>query len=343
MLAIHKEGSSFDDRWSDRWIEACERLCIPYRLVNCHSNDIIAELAGCKGLMWHWNQQDFRGALFARQLFFSLNAAGIETFPDVGSVWHHDDKVGQKYLLEALGAPLVRSHVFYEHKDAVAWCETASFPMVFKLRGGAGSVNVRLARSRRDAIRLVDKAFGSGFSPIDRWARLKDRAWRLRRDRNLAAVRSMLGGVARLLIPNETESGYQRERGYVYFQEFVPENLFDTRLIVIGDRCFGLRRFNREGDFRASGSGLLDYDHTAINLDAVRIAFEVARKIGSRSMAFDFLESPSGPVIVEISYCYVMGAAYDNCPGYWNSNIEWISASVNPQIFIINDFLLQLA
>lgn len=342
MLAIHQEGKCFEDRWSDRWISTCLELGIPHKLVNCYSNEIVSDISGCYGLMWHWNQQDSRGALFARQLFLSLNAAGIETFPDLGSVWHHDDKVGQKYFLEALGAPLVPSYVFYQRETALLWCEKAVFPKVFKLRGGAGSVNVKLAKSKKDAIRLIDKAFGAGFLPVDRWSRLKDRIWRFKRDRNLAALRGLLGGVARVFFPNQVESGYSRERGYAYFQDFIPGNSFDIRLIVIGNRCFGLRRFNREGDFRASGSGVVDYNPAEINLEAVRISFEIARKIGARSMAFDFLETPKGPVIVEISYCYVMGSVYDNCPGYWNSEIEWKAVPVDPQRFILEDFVASM-
>lgn len=338
MLAIHQEGINFEDRWSDRWIGACNKLGISYKSVNCYSSNIVYDVADCAGLMWHWNQQDYRGALFARQLFASLTACGIKTFPDIGSVWHHDDKVGQKYLLEALGAPLVPSYVFYDREEALSWCEDAFFPKVFKLRGGASSVNVRLVRSKNEAVHLVGRAFGNGFAPIDRWSRLTDRVWKLRRDRNLVGVRSLLGGIARILIPTQTELGYQRERGYVYFQDFVSGNSCDTRLIVIGNRCFGFRRFNRKGDFRASGSGVIDYNHTEIDLNAVRIAFEVAGKVKSRSMSFDFLASPLGPVIVEISYCYAMGRVYDNCPGYWDSTLEWKALPVDPQRFILEDF-----
>lgn len=340
MIAIHREGSEFDDRWSDRWIAMCSQNNIPHRIVDCYSSSIIDQLEGCTGLMWHWNQQDYRGALFARQLFHSLSTSGLLTFPDLGSVWHHDDKVGQKYLLEAVGAPLVKSYVFYDLESARDWCETTNYPVVFKLRGGAGSVNVRLVRSKREAIRLISKSFGAGFNPIDKWSRVKDRLWRLKRDRNIAAFKSLLGGFGRLVVPNKVDLGYQKERGYAYFQEFVPGNKFDTRLIVVGDRCFGVRRFNREGDFRASGSGVKDYNHESIDIEAVRIAFETAGKLQSTSMAFDFLQSPTGPKIVEISYCYVMGKFYDDCVGYWDSDLNWHDVSVDPQRFILEDFLV---
>lgn len=47
---------------------------------------------------------------------------------------------------------------------------------------------------------------------------------------------------------------------YVYFQDFIPGNDFDTRVTIIGDRAFGFTRNVRPGDFRASGSGNVGYD-----------------------------------------------------------------------------------
>ena len=47
------------------------------------------------------------------------------------------------------------------------------------------------------------------------------------------------------------------EKGYVYFQDFIPNNDTDTRIVVIGDKIIGERRGVRNGDFRASGSHIL--------------------------------------------------------------------------------------
>jgi len=45
---------------------------------------------------------------------------------------------------------------------------------------------------------------------------------------------------------------------------------------VIGNRAFGFRRFNRQGDFRASGSGHLDWDPKQVDPAFVRLAFAIA-------------------------------------------------------------------
>ena len=119
--------------------------------------------------MWPHDHGNYNDALFAKQLLYALQMAGKRVFPDFNTTWHFDDKVGQKYLLEAIGAPLVPSYVFYSKREALEWAKQTSFPKVFKLRGGAGSANVRLVRTRSEAYRLISKAFTSGFSQFNRW------------------------------------------------------------------------------------------------------------------------------------------------------------------------------
>ena len=337
-IAIHDNPGSF----SDRWITYCLENKIDFKKVNCYHTDIINQLDDCDGLMWNWNQNDYKAALFARQLTKSLERKGIKVFPDTNTSWHYDDKVGQKYLLEAIGAPLVKSYVFYSAKEALEWVEKASFPKVFKLKGGAGSINVRLIKTKKKAKRLVKKAFTSGFLPINRISRLKDCFWVLRRDKNLAAIKTVIGGLGRLFLPMEIERFSPNHKGYIYFQDFIPGNDFDSRLIVIGNRCIAVRRYCRKNDFRASGSGIKGYEPELFDKKNIQIAFETAKKLKSKSVAFDFIWQDNEPKIVEISYCFILGPFYDDCPGYWDSDLKWHNKIVNPQYFIIEDFLKEL-
>jgi hypothetical protein len=338
IIAIHHTPESF----SDRWISYCKERQVAFKLVNCYDSDIIAQLDDCNGLMWHWNQDDYKAILFARQLTISLERKGIKVFPDVNTAWHHDDKVGQKYLLEAVDAPLVKSYVFYSRKEALNWLDSTTFPKVFKLRSGAGSVNVSLARTKKRAKRLIKKAFGKGFSHINRFARLKDRFRVLKRDKNMRAVKGVLSGFTRMFIPTEVERFSHNEKGYIYFQDFIPENEFDTRLVVIGDRCFGVRRYCRKGDFRASGSGIKAYEPELFDKKCIQSAFEIAKKLKTQSIALDFIWDGELPKIVEMSYCFVLGSFYDDCHGYWDSNLNWHNKIVNPQYFMIEDFIEEL-
>jgi len=338
-IAIHHKKGSF----SDRWIKYCSDENIPFKIVNCYDSDIVSQLHDCKGLMWHWNLTDYSAALFARQLTLSLEKKGIKLFPDINTGWHYEDKVGQKYLLESIDAPFVKSYVFYSEQDALKWIDKTSFPKVFKLRTGAASSNVRLVKNKFKARLLVKKAFGSGFPFVSPFGRLKERFYHLGKNRDLSSLKTFVGGLGRLIIPTESEKFSPREKGYIYFQDFMPNNDYDTRLVVVGNRCFGAIRFCRKGDFRASGSGTGLFDHKLIDNKMIKIAFDVAKKLGTQSLAFDFIYDNKIPKIMELSYCFPMGkGSADDCPGYWDSNLNWHSERVNAQKYMIEDFIKSL-
>ena len=130
MIAIHNSSYGYHPRW----ITYCKKNGIPYKLVNCYDNNIINQLSDCNALMWHHHHSNAKQILFAKQFLFSLEQSGLTVFPNFRTSWHFDDKVGQKYLLEAIDAPLVPSYVFYSKEMASKWVEQTQFPKVFKLR-----------------------------------------------------------------------------------------------------------------------------------------------------------------------------------------------------------------
>lgn len=335
-LAIHDRPGSF----SDRWIDYCKQNKIAYKIVNCYDSNIISQLNDCAGLMWHWSQEDYRAQNFARQLIISIEKMGIKVFPNSNTCWHFDDKLGQKYLLEAIGAPLVPTNVFYDKESALDWIEKTTFPKVFKLRGGASAINVKLVKNKFQARKLARQSFGCGYPFIGKIDGLKDRFWRLRRDKDFKSVIHVIKGVVRLFIPPAGDHLLPRQKGYVYFQDFIPGNEYDDRVVVIGNRAIAIRRYNRKDDFRASGSGLLKHDKNLFNISTIKIALEIAAKLNAQSLAFDFIyDKKQKPLIVELSYAYAQGRAYDNCPGYWDNNLNWHTDHVNPQRYIIEDFI----
>jgi glycosyltransferase involved in cell wall biosynthesis/glutathione synthase/RimK-type ligase-like ATP-grasp enzyme len=333
-LAIHHRDNSY----SDRWIAYCELHGIPYKVVNCLDSDIIEQLASSDALLWNWDHGDPREQLMARHVIMAAEAMGVTVFPSTSTCWHFDDKIAQKYLLEAIGAPLVRTYVFYSLKEALHWIDRASFPKVFKLRKGAGSSNVKLVQSFREARALTRRAFSAGFSPIPHYGQDALKRYRAahRRGDLLNVVRRIPQVWARIRQNNKMMG---REKGYVYFQDFIPYNGFDTRVTVIGERAFAFTRNVRPGDFRASGSGDIVYDSNRIQQKCVEIAFDVTRKVGSQSMAFDFVSGENQqPLILEVSYCYNAKAVYA-CPGHWDAKLNWHQGHIWPQDAILIDLL----
>lgn len=334
-IAIHSRLDSF----SDRWIAFCNSRGVEYKIVNAYSSDIVQQVSDCDAFMWHHSHGDYRDALFAKQLLFSLETAGIIVFPDFYTGWFFDDKVGEKYLLESIGAPIVPSYVFYSKQDALQWVRNTSFPKVFKLRGGAGSANVKLVHSVKEARRLIRKSFGKGFSPFDRIGYFKERLYKWRQGKD--SILGVCKALGRLMIPTTFSKMHSSEKGYIYFQDFIENNSFDIRVIVIGDKAFSIKRMVRKNDFRASGSGDIVYDKSMLNEDAVRISFEVAEALKSQCVGFDYVLQAGKALIVEMCYGFAVHA-YDSCTGYWTRDMLWHPGVFNPQEWMIEDVIKKI-
>jgi glutathione synthase/RimK-type ligase-like ATP-grasp enzyme len=330
-IAIHHNPGSF----SDRWISYCKENNIQFKIVNCYDNDIINQLKDCDALMWHHSNYDYRDALFAKQLIYSLQTKCIKVFPDFNTTWHFDDKVGQKYLLEAIEAPLVPSFVFYNKKEALNWANNTIYPKVFKLRGGSGSWNVRLVKSKRQARSMINIAFGRGFPQYNRSKILLDRTKKFIAGKD--SFKGLVASFVRLFTSIEYDRMIGREKGYIYFQEFIRGNSFDTRVIVVDGKALAERRFVRKNDFRASGSGAFSYED--INTDAIKIALSISKKLNVQSIAFDFvLDENNKPLIIETSYGFGTKGIH-NAPGYWDSCLNWHEGKVYPEDWMIDTLL----
>lgn len=332
-IAIHHRPGSF----SERWITYCDENGIPYQIVNAYDSDIIQQLHGCAALMWHHHHGIFSDVIVAKKILFALEHAGVKVFPDFKTGWHFDDKVSQKYLLEALGVPLVPSYVFYSKTDAANWAKRTHYPKVFKLKGGAGASNVRLVRSEGEAMTLIKKAFGKGFPQYDRFAALSEQFRKFKEKQT--SFSSVLKGLARVFVISDFAKQQANEKGYVYFQDFMPNNSSDLRVIVVNDKAFAVKRIVRKNDFRASGSGELEFGKQGIDQRCVQLAFEVNKKIKAQSVAYDFVyDKESEPLMVEISYGFSV-EPYDACPGYWSESMEWHEGPFIPQEWMVDEVL----
>ncbi|MCR9183516.1 MAG: hypothetical protein NXH73_11380, partial [Flavobacteriaceae bacterium] len=123
-LAIHHRKNSF----SEKWIEYCKSNNIDFKLVNVYENDIVEQVKDCDAFMWHHHHGNYKDILFAKQFLFSMEQSGKVVFPSFTTAWHFDDKIGQKYLLESIGVPFVKTNIFYDKAKSLEWIENTLFP-----------------------------------------------------------------------------------------------------------------------------------------------------------------------------------------------------------------------
>jgi hypothetical protein len=342
-IAVHSAPDLAEDSYAPRWIEALESLGAKVRVLDFRAPDIIDRLRGVDGAMWHF----FHSARERQSAPMILNAIesglGIPVFPNLASRWHYDEKIAQHYLFESIGAPAVKTWLFWDREAAFRFIENCRYPVVFKLSLGAGASNVLKLESRDEARDLVSRMFDRGVqassfeSPRRRGLPRSVRELRAWLRRAIEGARYVIGGALPPVAGN-----HHIQKHYVYLQEFLPDNSCDIRIAVIGNRAFGYRRHNRPGDFRASGSGLIDWDPAQIPERALQIAHSISRDRGFQSMAYDFLFDAEGDLRVsEISYCYVNHLVFE-CPGHWDEDLVWHPGQIWPERAQVEDFLREV-
>lgn len=330
----------YNEKYANSWIEYCKSKDIPYVIVSLYDDHLMKMIEDVTHFLAVPTLGDRNTCEYAKSILHCLGQRGIKVFPNYESFWHYDDKVAQKYLLESIDAPLVKSHVFYDRRKAMEWVENeTSYPFVFKLKAGAGSSNVKLIRTKFQARKQVNRMFGRGEVAVPSYfADLGTKVKNTRSSGNFLVKLQRAPRVIKKLI--QRRSTTPREIQYFYTQEFLSGNEWDTRITVVGDKAYGFRRFVRSGDFRASGSGSICWDHKKIEIKCIKIAHEVSKRMGFICMAYDFINDHKGePQIVEISYTFLPHAV-NQCPGYWDAKGQFHSETkVDVQLLVLRNLL----
>lgn len=336
MIAIQNLTNSFTDRWRMYFKEQG----IDFADIDIYDSEVFARIAehGIGMILFDVVLYEPKNRVAAHAIVPAIENFGVNIFPGSRELWHFDDKVAQKYLFDSMEIPCCPTTIFYDRDHAKRWARQAKFPKIFKLRCGAGSANVVMVKTAAHALQLIDKMFGTGICAVPRlFSDLSAKASRHQKKRDWGATLKRLPNTLSNI--REMYRSVPRERGYVYFQEFMPHNAFDTRVTVIGQRAFAFRRMVRKDDFRASGSGNIDWCMDHIDLKFIQLAFEVSAKIGVRCMAYDLIYDLDGkPVIIECCYKFVPDAVYA-CPGYWDRSLNFHPGHFCPQDQIAEDLL----
>lgn len=295
-----------ENNWHEHFMQylgsiTSKNNALTYQLVDIDTDNWIAQLAGFDAVIWKPNHMGIESASYFKEKIYIIEKyLGKTVIPNFNTVWHFESKVAQKYLMEIFGIPTPRSVATFDYQDALAKLKDFSMPVVFKKSNGAASTNVRLIRSYDSAASIIRNIFCKQAANqvkkekgrfLGRFSMINLRAWF---DRQHSG-------------PNQPVA---------YWQEFIPNNPGDLRITVIGNRfAFGFWRKNRPNDFRASGSGRIDYD-TPIPTAAIKYCISINDRLDFDSMAYDLLFCGDEFKVVEMSYGYVDSAIY-RAPGYY--------------------------
>jgi glutathione synthase/RimK-type ligase-like ATP-grasp enzyme len=335
-IGIHARENSF----SERWISYCLNNNITFKIIDCNSLNVINEIKNenITHVLWHLNHASHREQTIAPYLLNCLEEMGIGVFPNYATRQHFNDKIAQFTKMIAINAPMIPTYIYFNEQEAKNALKSMEFPIVSKLKGGAGSTSVKLIKSKKEAQQFIEKMFGEGVGATPKVLENFDQ--KLRLTKKIKNPLQLIAKIKKHLKDVNTEKKTNTvERNYVFFQKFLPKNDFDTRIIVVGERAFGIRRWNKKNDFRASGSGLIDVDPTKIDKKIIQLAFNTNEQLKMQSVAFDFIyDENNDPKIIEFCFGFTT-KAYDSCPGYWKKNGEYIEEQFNPQEWMIQQLI----
>lgn len=307
-VAVGNDGAG----WHERFAEALETLRqeglpIDYDILNLEGNNWGRLVQSYPVVVWKPSYMGPQAAAqFAAKIYALQNLYGKMVLPNFNTIWHFENKNAQKYIFESLSLPTPSTVASFDYQDAVKLLKREEFPLVFKKAYGAGSQNVELIKSIKQALSRVTRVFSQQL-------------WRDSVEHTLDTKKSFFLNLnKRWLWWKVLDVIMEREHfgASVYWQRFIPGNAADLRITVIGDTyAVGFWRKNRANDFRASGSGNLDYD-SPVPFDVVRYCRDINKALDFDSMAYDILFKNGQFLIVEMSYGYV-DEAVRNAPGHY--------------------------
>lgn len=340
-IAIHQLSSIYihTTSWSFPWIEYCKKNGLNYKIVNCYDSDFINQIKEFDVLLWHFGNYSLQDMLFARSILNTAQNMGLKVFPDFNTAWHFDDKVAEYYLLKSVNAPVPESWVFYNKKDCLQWInKSVQLPVIAKLRTGSGSNNVKLLKSKYSAENYVKRMFGRGFRNVP--GVMFKTISNVKSSRNWETFVKRFKRIPDFIQTHTRARKLAREYLYAYFQEFIPNDGYDLKVVVAGEKLCFVARNIRKNDFRASGSGMLHYDKSLITKEIIDTAFEISQKLKFQCMGFDYVvnNKTNKPYIVEISYGFSHTAQLD-AGGYFDRNGKWHDEPFNVPEEIIKNLI----
>lgn len=298
--------------WWKKFQQEVNNYNLPNTLIEIERNDWLEQVEPCSHIMWRPNLSKPFLSQAREKLYLIENILNKPVFPDSNTFWHYDNKNAQKYMADIFKIKMPSTMVSYSYEELLQHLSKSKYPIISKSAKGAGSENVRMLQNYNEAKKELKFLFRSSIYNKIKFQFL--RYFGLKQEK------------------------FSEQHKYVNYQEFIPNNPGDLRLTTIGDKyAFAFFRNNRDNDFRASGSGKIDYSFEKHNKEVIEYCLNLSKKLKFDSMCYDILYKGNEFFITEFSYIFNDTAIYD-CPGYYiiqNDRINLVKGHTYPQKLIV--------
>lgn len=147
----------------------------------------------------------------------------------------HENKNFQELEKVRLGIRAPYGLPIGTYEEGVEALNKVSYPTVIKKYTGFRSRNVKLANNIEEGKKILSQLLDKNFQ-----FNMDSMYYLYRRFKN--------------------KEHYPKNFGKVIIQEFIPDLTHDWKILVLGNRCLGGKRYVRKNDFRASGSKLYEME-----------------------------------------------------------------------------------
>jgi len=295
-----------------KWTKYCrflEHNSFEYEIYNIHAHDWIERAKEFDIILGFFRSEFWHLQEMQEKYFFLETYLGKTTYPSSGHANLYENKKLEAYIAASHNLPFANAYVSYDKEDALHLVGTLKYPFISKIVPASGSMGVEMVDNPTQARKIVEQAFSR----------------------------------------NGRRTFYNsfRQKNYIYFQEYIPNDGYDVRAIVVGDKWgFGYYRKVLDGDFRASGMDMVE--KRELPEESLKIARQVNDIVKSPMLAVDMVYGLDGQYhIIEFSPTFLMRqpdqTLNEGVPGYYvfdDGSYHFEAKRYWPHDLFLSEFLL---
>ena len=197
---------------------------------------LLEETDSFEGVYFYYTSSQYQiYKSFILDVLIQITLRGGVLIPELRHFMAHENKNFQELEKIRLSIRSPYGVPVGTYEEGVERLKNATYPVVIKKHTGFRSRNVRLANNFSEGKKVLSKLLEKNF---------------------LFDMDSLYFMYRRL----KNKGHYPKKFGKVIIQEFIPDLTHDWKILVLGDRCLGGKRYVRKNDFRASGSKLYEME-----------------------------------------------------------------------------------
>jgi len=210
---------------------------------------------------------------YIQDILIYIESNGGIIIPNFSSFIAHENKMLQELEMKRLEIKSPSSYIVGTYEEGIEFLQKTNFPVIGKKSKGFGSKTVEKINSVEEGKKFLKKNLSDGLIFNVEYFKWLYKKWKY-------------------------NTLYPKEHGKVIFQEMIKNLEYDWKVLIFNDVCFVLKRFIKKDDFRASGSGLFDYQAIPSN-EVLDFALETKRKLKIPFVSFDIVESDNQCFLIE--------------------------------------------